>query len=250
MKVELNWSTFILEIINFFVLVWILKHFLYVPIKQTVTLRQKIVDEKLNDAKNLETKATELQKTYENRLQDWGKEKEEKQKSFLQELEDWKSKERAKFLKNMDDDKEKIILREKQNINKIIDKNSRESMLLATKFVSRFLREFSDEHLESKIIDKIIIDLKKISKDDIQKIKNSLDSKNEILIQCAYSIHENQKKQLTEIIINVLNEKPEINFVVNPDILCGLLIQVGSVFLKANLRDELKYFAEVESAII
>jgi F-type H+-transporting ATPase subunit b len=34
--VELNWTTFVLEILNFLVLVWLLKHFFYQPVKGVI----------------------------------------------------------------------------------------------------------------------------------------------------------------------------------------------------------------------
>lgn len=42
----------------------------------------------------------------------------------------------------------------------------------------------------------------------------------------------------------------ELNFGIDPDVLAGVNIQIGSIFLKANFRDELKFFTEVESATI
>lgn len=246
---ELNWSTFILEIINFLVLIWILKHFFYSPIQKAISSRKKMVDEKLESAEMLQTEGKELQKKYENRLQEWGKEKEQKQKLFIQELEEWKSQEHVKFLKTLDGEKEKLIAREMQNITKIIKKNGRDSMLIAGQFASRFLKEFADENLDNKIIDKVIDKLKNPSEENLQLLKNGFQTENKVEIQSAYVLNENYKNQLKEKIQQIINKNIKINFTVNPDLLAGITIQIGSVFLKANLRDELKFFTEVESAI-
>jgi len=47
---ELSWSTFLLEIINFLVLVWILKHFLYKPVLDVIARRRSGIEKTLADA--------------------------------------------------------------------------------------------------------------------------------------------------------------------------------------------------------
>ena len=48
---ELSWPTFFLEIINFLVLVWILKRFLYKPVLEAIAHRKAVIDKTLVDAK-------------------------------------------------------------------------------------------------------------------------------------------------------------------------------------------------------
>ena len=36
----LDWSTFLLELVNFLILIWILKRFLYAPVKAAVEARR------------------------------------------------------------------------------------------------------------------------------------------------------------------------------------------------------------------
>ena len=56
---ELNWSTLLLEIINFLILVWILKHFFYKPVLAVIA-RRRSIEESLNDANTLHEDAEAL----------------------------------------------------------------------------------------------------------------------------------------------------------------------------------------------
>ena len=47
---ELTWSTFILEIINFLILVWILKRFLYKPVMDAIAKRRASIEQSMQDA--------------------------------------------------------------------------------------------------------------------------------------------------------------------------------------------------------
>lgn len=67
---ELNWSTFILEIINFLILIWILKRFFYKPVLEVIARRRAGIEKTLEDAQALHNEAKALQKQYESRLAD------------------------------------------------------------------------------------------------------------------------------------------------------------------------------------
>ena len=84
---ELNWSTFILEIINFLVLVWILKHFFYKPVLEVIARRQAGIDKKLAEAKDLQASAEQLQSQYQGRLADWEQERQQARETLSQEVE-------------------------------------------------------------------------------------------------------------------------------------------------------------------
>ena len=73
---ELSWATFFLEIINFLVLVWILKRFLYKPVLEAIGHRKAVIDKTLADADAKEAGAQALVEQYQNRLAEWENEKE------------------------------------------------------------------------------------------------------------------------------------------------------------------------------
>jgi F-type H+-transporting ATPase subunit b len=66
-----DWTTFVLEVINFLILVWLLKRFLYRPVLDAVARRQSAVTATLADAATMRTEAQRLQTEYEGRQSDW-----------------------------------------------------------------------------------------------------------------------------------------------------------------------------------
>jgi len=54
---QINWFTVIAQIINFFILVWLLKRFLYKPILKAIDEREKKIASQLEDANAKEEKA-------------------------------------------------------------------------------------------------------------------------------------------------------------------------------------------------
>lgn len=246
---ELNWSTFILEMINFLVLIWILKHFFYAPIQKVMLARQKMVDEKIDNANKLEIDVKKLQETYENRLQEWNQEKEKNKQLFLQEVEEWKEKERAQFLKKMDEEKNKRLVHEQQNLANLKTKNIKKALFISGQFAAKFLSELSDDHLENKIIDKLIGDLTHFSKEKILILEKALKNEPKLVVQTAYKLSQEHQKKLADTVQQLLNAKGDIKFIQNPELIAGVNLQIGSIFIKANLRDELNFFIETDDAI-
>jgi F-type H+-transporting ATPase subunit b len=72
---EFNLSTFILEIINFLILIWILQRLFYKPLLETIAKRKQFIDQSLADAKTMQQQAEEQRSLYENRQKLWEEEK-------------------------------------------------------------------------------------------------------------------------------------------------------------------------------
>ncbi|MCX7102709.1 MAG: ATP synthase F0 subunit B [Methylobacter sp.] len=72
---EFNLSTFVLEIINFLILIWILQRLFYKPLLNVIAKRKQSIDQSLADAKNLQQQAEQQRSLYENRQKLWEQEK-------------------------------------------------------------------------------------------------------------------------------------------------------------------------------
>ena len=244
---EFSWTSFILELINFLVLVWILKYFFYSPIQQAITKRQQTIQNTLNDAKNQYDSARELQQHYEDRLQIWEHEKEEQRKIMEQSLLTWKTKQQTQFKKNLAKEKEKIEAQQMQTISSLISKNAKEALLNASEFSAKLLSTFADSDLEKKCVTYTINELSNLSKEQIALLQRAFKEDKSVHITSAYSLDEDQKNHLIEILQQVLKNQITALFAQESDLLAGLEIKIGNLYLKANLRDELAFFAEIKN---
>ena len=84
---ELNWSTFVLEIVNFLILVWILKRFFYQPVLGVIARRRAGIEKTLNDARKLQDDALALRGQYEARLAEWETERRAAREQLTREVE-------------------------------------------------------------------------------------------------------------------------------------------------------------------
>src|SRR5579875_928543 len=87
-----SWSTFLIQILNFIVLVWILTRFLYQPVTRAIAARQKTIREELQQADEAKTQSAALSRQYESRLADWEQEKAQLKAAFDKEMSDEREK--------------------------------------------------------------------------------------------------------------------------------------------------------------
>lgn len=66
--INIQWESILFTIINILILYFILKKFLIKPINDTIAKREKLIHDRLEDAKNSQIKAEEIQKSYEAKM--------------------------------------------------------------------------------------------------------------------------------------------------------------------------------------
>ena len=245
---ELSWTTFVLELINFLVLVWVLKRLFYAPVKRAIAARRVAVEKTLRDAESSKREAHELQSRYEGRLREWELEKERQKEEFRKEL----SEERAKQLKVTEslvaEEREKILaLQQKQDAERRLSEE-REAMKQALVFASRVLKDVACQELEAKIVDLIAKQLSSDGTDGLPfAATKSWDHGAAVRVRSAYALTAAQRQTLGALLSNKLGADSPIEFGVDGNLLAGLEITLGSHVVRANLRDELDYFSAMRN---
>ena len=242
---ELSWTTFILEAINFLVLVWVLKRLFYVPVKRTISQRRAAVEKTLKDAESTRREAEDLKARYEGRVREWEQEKERQREEFRKEL----NEERARQLKIIENlvatEREKAEAQEEKQAGERRAKDEKEAMKHAMEFTSRLLSALASPDLEGKIVEIVREHICCAATEDLPGITGlqSGDRRVPVQVRSAYSLTEPQRSSLSAALKQRLGTNLPVTFDVDRKLLAGLEIAVGSYVLRANLRDELEYFS-------
>lgn len=241
----LNGSTFLLEIFNFLVLVWILKRFLYQPVLNVITRRRVAIENQLAEAKQLHAASNALKEQYEHRLSDWEQERQKAMDKLMHEFE-------AKRLQQLDELKAELAQEEEKNQvtrsrrnKQVMREIELRALQQAAEFASRLLAKASGAELENRLFDMLLDDLRVIPAEQISKLNNKwADAPEHILVSSAYPLSDDKKHQL-ETALSVLTAlSAPVHYQQDEKLLAGLNITIGSWVLKLNVRDELQGFIE------
>lgn len=241
---ELDWTTFILEIINFVVLVWLLRHFLYRPVMNVVAERRAAIAKTLEEAKNRQDEATALKAQYENRLQDWQKEREAARGGLRDEIEA----ERRKRLARLDDEvaeqrrKEQVLAQRREEA---LSRTARhQAMALSGQFAARLLARLADPSIQARLLSMLLEDLGRLPDDQRKQLSAAQRASTAVQIISAFPLNEQQRSQLSGALDQLLGGKAAYQFEQDAALQAGFSIHIGAQRLQANLREELRFFGD------
>jgi F-type H+-transporting ATPase subunit b len=244
--VQLSLTTFFFEIVNFLVLVWILKRLFIGPVKKIIEERKNAVAKTLRDADMLQTEARELQEKYENRVRDWSVEKEQARGEFQKEMEEEKARQLKRIEADIENEREKFRIQRERESAEFQGKTERAAMKQAWEFVSRVLLEFGSPEIEAKIIGLTVNRLGDSGSDLRRSLQSALQNQDSwtIVVRSAFPVTEGQKGELEEAFRKILGKTPLVRYLLEKKLGAGLEIDLGSSVIRASLSDELQYFAQ------
>ncbi len=242
---ELNWSTFVLEIINFLVLIWLLTRFLYKPVLKAIAERKAGIEKTLAASEQLRTEAEALRRQYESRLGDWEREKENARSRLVEELAAERTRSMAGLRTQLDRERERARVVEERRLSEAIQRAEEATITQGGQFAARLLSRLVGPELEAKIIDLLLADLQKLPDDRLQAIRTDVAGEAAPLkVTSAFPLAPAQRESLVGAIGKLAGRKIACEFVEDKSLLAGVRISIGPWLLRADLQGELGFFAE------
>lgn len=243
---ELNWTTFVLEIINFLILVWILKRFLYKPVLEVIARRRAGIEQTLAEAESLRHEAQAMQTQYKNRLSDWEKEKQAAHDNLRTELNAERSRRMVALEELLGRERQKAHAAEQRRLEELMRSNETAALQQAGQFVSRLFSRLTGPELEARLVELLLDELAGLPAQRQEALRAAAASMKEpITVISAYPLDAAHRQVLEQALGQVLGELPvPWKFNEDPELIAGLRISIGPWVLGANLHDELSYFVE------
>ena len=236
--------TFVLELINFLVLIWILNRLLYRPLMNVIAQRKAAIQKTLSDAEAVRGKAQALQAQYEHRLADWDQERDKAR----EQLRDDVAGERIRLLDNVRtelvQEREKAAALEQRQMKEFMQQAEATAIEHGRTFASRLLSRFSGPDLERSIVDMVIDDLPHLPEEQKQAIRLEASAAGfSMTVTSAYPLDQAQRDALCRACRTLVGREVRCDFGEDRTLMCGVRMSVGSWVLRANVQDELSFFA-------
>lgn len=238
---QFSWTTFLLEAINFLVLVWLLKRLFYAPVKRTIQSRRSAIEETLKKADATQHEAEDLRGRYEGRLREWEQEKQQQWEQLRHELASERQKQMDQIVEFVARERESAEAQAEKNRAERRAEEEKQAVEQAMQFTARLLRDLACPELEAKILDQISGRFPSMLPN-----RNFSTGKKKVTpqVRSAYPLTELQRNTFIQNFKQLLGPDTTANFAEDPALLAGFEIALGDQVVRANLRDELSYFAE------
>jgi F-type H+-transporting ATPase subunit b len=242
---ELNWSTYLLEIVNFLILVWILKRFLYRPVLEVISRRRQAVEQTIADADARRAEAETLKAQFENRLADWETEKQAARQELQGELDAQRRRRVDDLETELAAARERSKVRDARRLDAAAEAREREALTLAARFSSRLLGRLADPSLEARLIELALKDLRALPPDRHDRLRDALRAVPSVRVLSAYSLADTEIAAIRAAVSDLAGQPVECGFEQDLHLVAGVRIIAGPWVLKANLQDELDAFASI-----
>ena len=241
---EFNWPTFFLEIVNFLVLVWILKRFLYQPVLAAIGQRKAAIDKTLSDATARQADAQALERQYQNRLADWESEKEKLRAEVAEEISAQRAQMMAQLENALKQEREKARVVEERRQNELRNRAEEAGIAKGVQFTGRLLARAASRELESKLVSLALEDLDLLPADQLQGLRSvSQQAGLQVKVTSAFPLVPAQRSAIVQKLKEMTQDRIAIEFNEDNRLLAGLRVAIGPWVLRANLQDELEFFA-------
>lgn len=246
----LDWTTFILELVNFLVLVWLLKRFLYKPVLDIIERRRAGIDKTLADAKALNTEAGALRSKYEGRVEAWEAEKQQAVESLGRDIDAERTKRLAALQAELESERAKAAAAAARQAEEARAKLEAAALAQGAHFAARLLEETASADLERRLIELFLKDLAALPTERAAALQADAggEAGKTVIVTSAFPLAADVPKRLRAALASVLGESLDVQFQQDASLGAGLSVAVGAWVLGLNLRDELEGFARLGNA--
>ncbi len=238
----IDWFTVLAQIINFLILIYLLKRFLYGPIIRAMEEREKKMVADQDRAKNAEKEAERMSSELERERQALISSKESLLAEAKAEVDSWRE-------NKLEASKEEIEALRKSWMDRLND--DRQTFLNALKrriaeqiivISDKVLKDLANENLEQQIIK---VFLEKVSEKKEEFIEKDL--YRTVSIQSGLPLSEDQVQSIRERIGQLFSLTSPIQFDISPDLGMGIQIIAGDSKVAWNL---VEYLEDLEKQIM
>lgn len=253
---EIDWFTVIAQIVNFLILVWLLKRFLYKPVLKAIDERGKKIASQLDDAATKQAEAIKEQKLFRQKNEDFEKERASKMKDAHEEV----NAEKTRLFEEVRE--ESTAMRStyedslKQQEKELSDAIKRKTKTEVFAIAGKTLADLANANLDEQVIIVFIKRIMDLDEENKAKFKNALiDSEKAIRIKSAFELSAPAKQELEKAIEKVSGQENNFQYLLEPELVSGIEMNTESYQLSWNIDSYLdsltkdSYIKEKENAV-
>ncbi len=235
-----DWFTVIAQIINFLILVGLLKYFLYGRIVAAMEARQQKIEDDWHDAELAKKDAEQEALSIRRKNLDMDEQREKQLAQVRDEVEQHRHELVAKARSEVD----QLKSRWTEGLREETDSFLRDLRGIASKEICsiarRALADLADQELESCTVRVFINRLKTVGQAERDKIAAYLlESGGDVLIQSAFEITADQRSEVVEALRQAFDCDLDVRFEVTSDLMCGIAMHTDSHRVAWELNDYL-----------
>jgi F-type H+-transporting ATPase subunit b len=226
---QIDWLTVIAQIVNFLILVWLLKRLLYQPVVAAMTRREQLIAGKIGEAERRESEAAQRIRDYTEKTDALERSREQQFAAAAQEAEAEKrrllAKSRAEVAEQHDKWRESVQ-HEHEDLRKSV---KREILHASIEIARRALTDLADASLEDRVVATLLGRLESLSRPELDALAGA---NGRIRVASSFDLGPKTREQIAA----ALGTKA-IDYVHDDALVCGISLRGHDHKLEWNIGD-------------
>ncbi|MEO8772673.1 MAG: hypothetical protein ABI402_21435 [Ferruginibacter sp.] len=237
---KINWFTVIAQVINFLILVWLLKKYLYKPILNAVNEREKKITDQLKDAEDKKAAALKEQADFKKQYEDFDRQKKALMDKAVADADTEKQKliDGAKADANtLRTNMEKAAKEKQAGDNAEIADKTRKQVFAITR---KALVDIASINLEEQSANTFVKHLAALKDDEKKQFIEAFKSNsNAILVRSAFDLTAKQQGEINNEVNVILGADIHLQFKTTPEIISGIELSTNGYKLSWSFSEYL-----------
>lgn len=243
----IDWFTIGAQALNFLILVWLMKRFLYQPILHAIDAREKRIAAELADA---DTKKAEAKKERDE-FQRKNEELDQQRAAILNQVTNEAKIERQRLFNDAHKEVDALAarqldlwMREQQNLNDEIKYRMKNEVFAITR---KALRDLAESTLEERMSAVLIRRLRELNSEAKTKLGKLLtEASDPVLVRSAFDLLPEQREAIQRALNEMCSAEIRFRFETLPDLVSGIELTTHGQRVAWNIAD---YFTTLEKSI-
>ncbi len=237
----IDWFTVVAQTLNFLILVWLMKRFLYQPILRAIDAREKKIADELTDAATQKAEAKKQSEEFQHKNEEF----DQQRATLLATATNEAKTERNRLLDEartaadeLAANRQKSLLNDAKNLNQAITRKAQDEVFAIAR---RTLTDLSGTRLEDRMIGVFTGRLRMLDDAAKSQLGDALKSTGEpALIRSAFILPDEPRATIQNTINETFSSNINLRFETAPDLIGGIEFTANGQRISWNIDDYLK----------
>ena len=241
---HIDWFVLLAQIINFLILVYLLKRFLYNRILGAIDTREAKIASRFDEAEKLKADAAKEMQAYEDRNRDL----QEKADEMMNRAQKAAEKEKGLLMDKVREEADQVRDRWHDTLNRennaFMEDLRRRSGVYIYDTIRHVLADMADETLEDSMVRVFVSRVCAMDQEQQEKLRDSLkDRKSLVTLRSAFGLNSEQRQTIEDALQPYTAAKPSMRYEVTSSIGAGVEVMTRGYKFSWSIND---YLASLE----
>lgn len=227
----IDWVTVAAQVINFLILVVLLKKFLYGPIIKAMETRREDIRRKTTEADQSRRKAEQAEEEYRNRKEELEGESQEVLEKARNKAAEEKYRLEDEARKEVAAKRDKWLSALEQQQADFIGRASREMASRAAALAGQMINELTDRDLNQLMAKAFLLKLDQLPPETEERFAGAVEAEEAVTVTSAQELSDSLKEKLQTKVGRLIQAEPLVRFEVEESLVAGLELSAGGLLV-------------------